>query len=283
MGKRAVDDARNTLFGHFFRLVAELRPRFFVAENVPGILAPRFARILEAAFAQIPKSYVVFPGRIVRADRLGAPTTRARVFFVGFDPDAMDCVEESTLFDCETRKVITVGHALRGLPNVRCDWQREEQGWRAVEPIVEKCAFHDRTRGRIPAGVGDRIAIQRLRRSNCVSGNLGTRHTEDVIKRFTRIEPGSVDAVSGAVRLDENGFCPTLRAGTGTDRGSFQALRPIHFKSPRVITPREAARLQGFPDWFQFDATKWHSFRQIGNSVSPLVAEAILKRIRDKL
>ena len=40
------------------------------------------------------------------------------------------------------------------------------------------------------------------------------------------------------------GFCPTIRAGTAADRGSFQAVRPIHPVSPRVITPREAARLQ---------------------------------------
>jgi DNA (cytosine-5)-methyltransferase 1 len=50
-----------------------------------------------------------------------------------------------------------------------------------------------------------------------------------------------------------------------------------------VITPREAARLQGFPDWYRFDATKWHSFRMIGNSVSPILAEAVLSIIAKHL
>ncbi|MFX8164462.1 DNA cytosine methyltransferase [Acinetobacter baumannii] len=49
-----------------------------------------------------------------------------------------------------------------------------------------------------------------------------------------------------------------------------------------MITPREAARLQGFPDWFQFHPTKWHSFRQIGNSVSPIVAEHIMRVLARK-
>ncbi|MGH7975338.1 MAG: DNA cytosine methyltransferase, partial [Limisphaerales bacterium] len=49
------------------------------------------------------------------------------------------------------------------------------------------------------------------------------------------------------------------------------------------ITPREAARLQGFPDWFQFAPSKWHSFRQIGNSVSPFVAEAVLAVLADAM
>ena len=80
-------------------------------------------------------------------------------------------------------------------------------------------------------------------------------------------------------RLDPEGYCRTLLAGTGPERGSYQGLRPIHPHSPRVIAPREAARLQGFPDWFQFHATKWHAFRQLGNSVSPIVAEYLLAKI----
>lgn len=83
--------------------------------------------------------------------------------------------------------------------------------------------------------------------------------------------------------MDPNAFCPTLRAGTGPEKGSFQAVRPIHFSEARVINPREAARLQGFPDWFVLPNTIWHSFRQIGNSVSPIAAEAILKVIYMRL
>ena len=101
--------------------------------------------------------------------------------------------------------------------------------------------------------------------------------------RYASLDIGEQDPISKSVKLDPFGFCPTLRAGTGRDKGSFQAVRPIHFLSPRVITPREAARLQGFPDWFVFDKTKWHSFRQIGNSVSPLVAEQILSILKEHL
>ena len=50
-----------------------------------------------------------------------------------------------------------------------------------------------------------------------------------------------------------------------------------------MITPREAARLQGFPDWYKLPETIWHSFRQIGNSVSPIAAEQVLKAIYQKL
>jgi DNA (cytosine-5)-methyltransferase 1 len=50
-----------------------------------------------------------------------------------------------------------------------------------------------------------------------------------------------------------------------------------------VITIREAARLQGFPDSHLFHPTIWHSFRMIGNSVSPIMSKAIFGAVREKL
>ena len=48
----------------------------------------------------------------------------------------------------------------------------------------------------------------------------------------------------------------------------------------RRITVREAARLQSFPDWFRFHPTKWHGFRQVGNSVPPLLARKLAQEFR---
>ena len=110
-----------------------------------------------------------------------------------------------------------------------------------------------------------------------------TDHTEIVEERYRNLQYGEQDRISKSYKLNPSSFCPTLRAGTGPDKGSFQAVRPIHYIEARVINPREAARLQGFPDWFELPETIWHSFRQIGNSVSPIAAEAILKVIFDHL
>src|SRR4029079_15187968 len=62
--------------------------------------------------------------------------------------------------------------------------------------------------------------------------------------------------------------------------GASTSPRPIHPFSPRCITVREAARLHGYPDWFRFHVTKWHGFRQIGNSVPPPLARAMAASIR---
>jgi DNA (cytosine-5)-methyltransferase 1 len=132
---------------------------------------------------------------------------------------------------------------------------------------------------RIPPKIGDPLSIERYYEKGEISGCMGTRHTKEVKARYAALEYGEQDKISKSVRLHPEKFCPTLRAGTGSDKGSYQAVRPIHYRAPRVITPREAARLQGFPDWFALHRTKWHSFRQIGNSVSPIVSEQLMKVI----
>ena len=106
-----------------------------------------------------------------------------------------------------------------------------------------------------------------------------TVHREEVRKRFRSTQQGAEELVSRLQRLRADGLAPTLRAGTGRDHGSFTSARPIHYRYPRVITVREAARLHSFPDWFRFHVTKWHGFQQIGNSVPPLLAETIARQI----
>ena len=278
IGLRSTTDPRNSLFVDFFRLVAETKPAFYLAENVPGLLHPKNANTLKRALDYVPREYTKLEPFTVAANMYGAPTSRTRVFFIGFDPNRMATMTAQT-FEPGRVQDVRVRDALAGLPAIRSAWLQAEQGWRSVQESGDG-EFQRRLGGEVPDGVGDCDALAKYRKKRMVSGFLGTVHTKETIERFSALRFGDTDTVSRARRLDPAGYCPTLRAGTGSDRGSFQAVRPVHPSSPRVIAPREAARLQGFPDWFQFDSTKWHSFRQIGNSVSPLVAEALLRSIR---
>ena len=284
MGKREVLDERNDLFSHFFRLVAETLPAFFVAENVPGILDSRYTSIRARAINLLPKRYTLLSPIKVCANDYGAPTVRTRVFFIGFDPNKLSHpLEASDFLPSDNTEITNVQKALIGLP-LRIDprWQSETQGWRVLEGLPNG-QFGENVTSKIPNGIGCPQSIARYFTDREVSGCLGTKHSEEVKNRFKRLAHGEADPISKSIRLDPNGFCPTLRAGTGKERGSYQAVRPIHYSRARVITPREAARLQGFPDWFSFHSTKWHSFRQIGNSVSPIVSEAIFSKIIDKI
>ena len=284
MGRQNVEDERNDLFADFFRLVKEIKPKFFVAENVLGILHTRYDQIRQKALQIVPNDYVLLSPIKIKASDYGVPTTRTRVFFIGFNRKYVKNLTEGSFLPSSNISPVLVKEALKGLPTeISPDWQDEEDGWQKYMSLPIKNFFTERLSGHIPQGVGDLASIHRYSIKQEVSGCLGTRHSEEMITRFALVEQGGIDKRLRSPRLKPDGFCPTIRAGTGSDKGSYQAIRPIHYDFNRVITPREAARLQGFPDWFIFHRTKWHSFRQIGNSVSPLLAEQLLTVIFDNL
>ena len=261
------------------KIVNDVVPTFFLAENVPGILSSKNSQVIEQAISMVKDKYEILDPMKLVATEYGAPTKRARVFFFGYLKDQMNAVK-SIEFSSENTQPVYVKDALKGLRRkIDPFWLSEEDGWKKITKNVEG-NFGSKLYGQIPDGVGDPEAITRLEEKSEVSGCLGTRHTKEVLDRYSKIKPGEIDVVSKSRRLNSKGFCPTLTAGTGKDKGGYQAVRPLHPTQNRVITPREAARLQGFPDWFQFHPTKWHSFRQIGNSVSPILAEHVLRVIK---
>lgn len=281
MGHQNQNDMRNDLFLHYFRLVDEIKPKFFLVENVPGILNLKYDNLRNKAFSKITNNYkLVGPMKIV-ASLYGAPTTRKRIFVIGIRNDQNLNISENDFKPDRSIKTVNVETALFGLPNdISTELKSEIKYFKISNTNSNE--YIDSLRNDIPENVGNIEAIEMLQK-NMVTGIIGTQHSEEVRNRYFNLKPGEQDPISKSIKLIPHGFCPTLRAGTDNTRGSYQAVRPIHYANPRVICPREAARLQGFPDWFVFQPTKWHSFRQIGNSVSPVVANHILKIINNHL
>jgi DNA (cytosine-5)-methyltransferase 1 len=269
IGLRKATDPRRQLLGHFFRIAAELQPAFFIMENVRGLAYTDALPVLEAALEIVAPDYAIAGPKILNAADFGAATNRHRMFVVGIRKD----LERS--FDWEAlesfkKPAATVADALADL-----------EGAVALKPGADLGEFD---RWRIVRRGAPRAYVKPLRSADReFTGNQITTHTAPVVARFARVRPGEMDKVGRHPRLDPLGQCPTLRAGTGVDRGSFQSVRPIHPTQNRVITVREAARLQGFPDWHLFHPTIWHSFRMIGNSVSPIMSEAIFLAVRSCL
>jgi DNA (cytosine-5)-methyltransferase 1 len=265
IGRRLKDDPRRELLGHFFRIVSEVEPAFFVMENVRGLAYHDAVPVLDEALALVENDYHVLGPQIWDASAFGAATRRNRMFVIGIRRSVAAPIQKAAV-DAFQRPASTVKAAIVDLsgaaPLAEADdlpgfdrWQIRRQG----RPFAYAAALRS----------ADRTFTSHRR----------TVHTQEVIDRFAEVEENHIDPVGRHPRLAWAGLCPTLRAGTGADKGSYQSVRPIHPEENRVITVREAARLQGFPDRHVFHPTVWHSFRMIGNSVSPIMAGAIFSAI----
>jgi DNA (cytosine-5)-methyltransferase 1 len=270
IGRRDIDDPRRDLLHEFFRVVFKVRPRFFVMENVRGLMFEDNRELLDVELSRLESRYKMFGPVVVEASEYGAATRRPRIFVVGIDPQYCE-VDFMEKLSKQKQDPATVRQAIGDLKRAKSvrtdsdglDWWTYTKGSSGASPYAKRAR----------TGRGGRALTY-------FSGHRRTDHSMDTIKRFGSVEPGKSDSVGKHLRLRWGGQAPTLRAGTGSDRGSYQSVRPLHPEEDRVITVREAARLQGFPDWFRFHPTVWHSFRMIGNSVSPFVSSAVLKAIR---
>ncbi|HYD27287.1 DNA cytosine methyltransferase [Brevundimonas sp.] len=269
IGLRDTKDPRRLLLGHFFRLVREARPKFFVMENVVGLAHSESIPLLNAALESVSEAYDVSAPWILNAADFGAATIRRRLFVVGVRRDIGTAPSIQSLTPYH-KPAATVRDAISDLLSAKRIADREAnpgfdvwkiQSRKRLSPYAAKLRAPDHT----------------------FTGHRLTVHSPAVAARFAKVMQGEMDKIGRHPRLALAGQCPTLRAGTGSDRGSFQSVRPIHPLLDRVITVREAARLQGFPDAHVFHTTVWHSFRMIGNSVSPIVSEALFSMIRDHL
>jgi DNA (cytosine-5)-methyltransferase 1 len=266
IGRRNVDDPRRNLVRHFFRLVAELRPTFFVMENVRGLAYAAARPILDRALDLLADRFEIVGPVILDAADFGAATRRPRLFVIGYDRRYCDALSVRD-FEAGMKSPATVHAAINDLSSAEF-----------LQDIGGFDLWKIRHRGR-----PNQYAARLRAADGTFTGNRRTAHAAKIVKRFASVRQGEVDVVGRHPKLDWNGQCPTLRAGTGDDHGRYQSVRPIHPEEPRVITVREAARLQGFPDNFRFHPTVWHSFRMIGNSVSPIISQAIFSLIAKRI
>lgn len=109
----------------------------------------------------------------------------------------------------------------------------------------------------------------------------GTTHSAAMIRMFEQLRPGTRDPKSHHDRLNADRPSYTIRAGNG----NFTPLRPVHYQHNRVISVRESARIQSFPDHFAWpdDMSRLQQYRQVGNAVPPLFAAVIGRHIATQL
>jgi DNA (cytosine-5)-methyltransferase 1 len=288
IGKRAFDDPRNSLVHHFVRLVVDLSAGYFVFENVRGLTVGEHKRFLHEIIEEFQRRgyNVVEDYRVLNAADYGVPQDRQRLFLLGarkglplpgypaptHSPVRPQKGKPASLFLNATP---TVWDALRDLPEADDFEELLERDW--VRSRFKKAsAYASLLR---EASDESDYSTPRDFDNSVLTSSMRTVHTELSKTRFAATRHGDTEPVSRFHKLNPDGICNTIRAGTASDHGAFTSPRPIHPFSARCITVREAARLHSYPDWFRLHVTKWHGFRQIGNSVPPLLARAVASQI----
>lgn len=277
IGKRALDDPRNQLVSHFVRLVSELSPKFCVFENVKGLTIGKHAKFLGEIIESLNDAgySVLTPYQVLNASKFGVPQSRERLFLI-----AAKKGQNMPSYPKPLEYSVTVGDAISDLPDA--DTFSELKKLDSVQTSWTTISNYARILRGLDEDKKD-YGYEREFNRNLLSSSLRTEHSKLSQERFIATPNGETEPVSRFRKLDLNGLCNTLRAGTDSARGAFTSPRPIHPTLPRVITVREAARLHSYPDWFRFHSTKWHGFRQLGNSVPPFLARAVASVIIETL
>lgn len=280
-GNRDKRDPRNSLFMEFVRFVKHFNPKFFVMENVTGILSMKthsnelVKELILEEYAKAGYHVEIFT---LNAAEHGVPQSRMRVFFIGLREDIPYEIEKiepkGWLFGEEQ---ISIEQAIMDLPKIKA---RE---------------------GEEPAEYTDAPATdyQRWARNDSMilHNHVAMKHTSRLVERFSKIgfgqsvadvdieyqqrKRGDADKISGKV-YSQNNMRPFPDRPSPTIAASFQS-NFVHPYINRNYTAREGARLQSFPDTYIFYGKRttmsWEKhlsqYQQIGNAVPPLLAKSI--------
>lgn len=293
MGKRQLDDPRNSLVFEYVRMIRDLKPKYFLFENVPGMRSGQHKKFLEELVREFETIgyHIEKPILVLDASLYGAPQKRKRLIVLGSRKDVKP-VTYPFPYHFDIAELKQSNFSRKSVSNIA--YKPPFTCGEAIDDLIDHAPYVVAEDRGIPAELLDYSAPRKSYAINAsgafslchkrqvndlVYGHIGSQHTEKSIKRFADTVPGTVEKTSRFLRLSKTGLCNTLRAGTASDKGAYTAPRPIHYALPRCITVREAARLHTYPDWFEFHNTIWHGFREIGNSVVPLLAKVLGEQV----
>ncbi len=284
-GNRDKNDPRNSLFMEFVRFVKHYNPKFFVMENVSGILS-MLTKSGELVKDVILKEYDKAGYNVgifqLNAAEFGVPQSRIRVFFIGLRKDIeFDKKKLEPTGFLFGDKQVTINDAIMDLPQIHAGEGSEESLYDS-DPTTEYQIW----------ARGDNLILH---------NHVAMRHTPRLIERFSHIsfgesvadvaeeyqqrQRGNASKISGKV-FSQNNMRPFPNKPSPTIPASFQS-NFVHPFLNRNYTAREGARLQSFPDDYVFlgkrTTMSWEKnlsqYQQIGNAVPPLLAKAIAEKL----
>lgn len=237
IGKRLVKDPRNELVFEFIRFVNVIKPKFFLMENVRGLLSSDGGKTKEAIKAEFESiGYHNVKYEVLCAADFGVPQIRHRVFFTGVRND-IECNIEFPQPTTEKQNYTTVGEVINDLVGLE-NKVANHVPMKHNEIVKERMKY-------IPEGSG--IPLEGLPEE--VAKGSRSDFKNNTIKNFSHVYK----------RLDRKKPATTMVPG----HNAF----PLHPTENRSLTVREAARIQTFPDDVIFMGNRQNQCIQVGNAV----------------
>jgi len=290
---RSVLDERNHLFKDFLRFVDVFAPRALLIENVPGLVSFEDGATLQAILNSLAELGYGVDVRILGAAYYGIPQMRWRTVIIGLRgknlpsfafpeptfhapirPNFTTTFGGQSLVKMPTpgtdSKFITVREAIEDLPVL----MNGERGERVKEYINEPTSDFQRRARTGTIGVlnheASRLAEINLSRLKHIKQGGNWTDIPDELLPKGMLRARKSDHTKRYGRVDPNGLASTILTKCDPHWGAF-----FHYEQDRTFTVREAARIQSFPDHFEFTGTQSQQFAQVGNAVPPLLAKAI--------
>lgn len=297
-GKKMASDPRNYLFESYVKILEYYSPKFFVFENVTGLLsaqvknAPIFPKVLKA----LGNKYKVIGNPEVLVHNTadyGVPQLRKRVIIIGVRKDIDKSAEElyesiiKTHWNPETlsnekkgkKRFVDVRQAIGDLPSVEPGQDASTEdfdypcnneflkriGKPGIHPLMDHIArkHNDMDRERFQVMIHNHWSFGQLRREMPQYEHEHAR----VFDNSYVVQWWDLPSKTILAHIHKDGF---------------QFIHPDE-EQRRTFTVREAARIQSFPDDFEFKGSRGEKYKQIGNAVPPLFAEALAKSIKKNL
>jgi len=277
VGKRLIDDPRGKLFQEYYRVLKEFNPKFFLFENVKGLLSMQGGELLKTIISLFESLGYKVQYKLLNAADYGAPQIRERVVIIGsklktnfeypeithYNPE-----EKSDLFNKKLKPYLTLEEAISDLPFIKSN---EESFEYSSKPQND---FQKFMRKNAPTKLMD---------------HNSPNNNENLVKIMELLPDGGTPEDLPEELRPTSGFKNTYcrlwwkRPATTITRNlsTPSSSRCIHPKAPRPLTTREGARIQCFPDDYQFFGSRGDRNLQIGNAVPTFLSNAVAKAILD--
>lgn len=271
--QRGMHDERASLFKEYLKMVKGLRPRWVVMENVTGITSIAGGTVVDAIKAELSKLGYAVECKVLKAEEYGVPQERRRIFFIGNRMGLPIHFPKQT-HGPGLSSYVSIWDAIGDLPEIQNGGSADGAPYvtRPQNTFQRYCRSKRKAVINHSAPRLSQVNLDRMQHIpiggswrdipfELLPNGMKKAKRSDHTKRYGRMRP--------------DGLSCTVLTKCDVHWGAY-----IHPHIDRAISVREAARLQGFPDSFEFHGSKTEQYVQVGNAVPPIlgrhVAQAIL-------